>query len=92
MRNLIIVLAVINLVSLWKPVDLYRQIAQLLTASGGDGTDHLFRLTLITACAVCLMLVRYYHYAYLRYKYSLENFMRLDDEKARKKAEATAAK
>ena len=77
MRNLIIVLAVINLVSLWKPVDLYRQIAQLLTASGGNMADNLSRLTLITTCAVCLMLVRYYHYAYLRYKYSLENYIRM---------------
>ena len=92
MRNLIIVLAVTNLISLWKPVDLYRQIAQLLLASGGNTTDNLCRLTLITACAVCLMLVRYYHYAYLRYKYSLENFMRLDDDNAKKKAEEAAAK
>lgn len=90
MRNLIIVLAVINLISLWKPVDLYRQLAQLLVTSGGDATDNLCRLTLITACVICLMLVRYYHYAYLRYKYSLENYIRMiaGDEEAKAK-EAT---
>lgn len=81
MRNLIIVLAVVNLISLWKPVDLYRQVSQMLAASGGDMAESLSRLTLITTCAICLMLVRYYHYAYLRYKYSLENFMNLDEEK-----------
>lgn len=81
MRNLIIVLAVTNLISLWKPLNLYRQVAQMLVTSSGDMSENLSRLTLITACAVCLMLVRYYHYAYLRYKYSLENFMRLDDKK-----------
>lgn len=82
MRNLLLVLAVTNLVSLWKPLDLYRQIADMMVSSSGDMTWNLFFLTLIASCAICLMLVRYYHYAYLRYKYSLENFMRLDDEKA----------
>lgn len=87
MRNLIIVLAVVNLVSLWKPVDLYSQAAQMMVASGGDMSENLSRLTLITTCAICLMLVRYYHYAYLRYKYSLENFMRLEDETAEAEVE-----
>lgn len=77
MRNLVIVLAVVNLVSLWKPVDLYRQLACTLESYGGDMTKSLFWVTTAASCIVCLMLVRYYHYAYLRYKYSLENFMRL---------------
>lgn len=81
MRNLIIVLAVVNLVSLWKPVDLYRQIADMMVGDRGDMTWNLFVLTLTASSVISLMLVRYYHYAYLRYKYSLENFMQLDDKK-----------
>ena len=80
MRNLILVLAVTNLISLWKPLDLYRRVAQELVGANGCMNGNLFAMTLLTSCAVSLMLVRYYHYAYLRYKYSLENFMRLDQE------------
>ena len=90
MRNLILVLAVTNLVSLWKPVDLYCRVAHMLVGKGGDMTGHLFWLIVATACVVGLMLVRYYHYAYLRYKYSLENYIRMiaEDEETKAK-EAT---
>ena len=80
MRNLILVLAMTNLISLWKPLDLYRRVAQEMIGPGGNMSLDLLFLTLLVSCAVSLMLVRYYHYAYLRYKYSLENFMRLDKE------------
>ena len=90
MRNLILVLSVTNLVSLWKPVDLYCRVAHMLVGKGGDMTGHLFWLIVATACVVGLMLVRYYHYAYLRYKYSLENYIRMiaEDEETKAK-EAT---
>lgn len=81
MRNLILVLAITNLVSLWKPLDLYRTVAGKLIAKNGDMTADLRWLTLFVSCTIVLMLVRYFHYAYLRYKYSLENFMTLDAEK-----------
>ena len=90
MRNLILVLAVTNLVSLWKPLDLYRQIADMMVGDRGDMTWNLFVLTLTASSVISLMLVRYYHYAYLRYKYSLENFMRLDDEKTEDKEKEAA--
>ena len=80
MRNLILVLAMTNLISLWKPLDLYRRVAGEMIGPGGNMSLDLLFLTLLVSCAVSLMLVRYYHYAYLRYKYSLENFMRLDKE------------
>lgn len=92
MRNLILVLAVTNLVSLWKPLDLYRKIAVMMVSDNGSMTGNLFLVTFLASCVICLMLVRYYHYAYLRYKYSLENFMRLDDDNAKKKAEEAATK
>ena len=92
MRNLLLVLAVTNLVSLWKPLDLYRKIAVMMVSDNGSMTGNLFLLTFLASCVICLMLVRYYHYAYLRYKYSLENFMRLDDDDAKNKAEGAAAK
>ena len=92
MRNLLLVLAVTNLVSLWKPLALYRKIAVMMVSDNGSMTGNLFLLTFLASCVICLMLVRYYHYAYLRYKYSLENFMRLDDDDAKKKAEEAAAK
>lgn len=85
MRNLVLVLAITNLVSLWKPLDLYRMVAKTMVGTGGDMTGNLFLFTFFASCVIVLMLVRYYHYAFLRYKYSLENFMRLDDEKAESK-------
>ena len=90
MRNLILVLSVTNLASLWKPVDLYHRVAHMLVGKGGDMTGHLFWLIVAAACVVGLMMVRYYHYAYLRYKYSLENYIRMiaEDEEAKAK-EAT---
>lgn len=90
MRNLILVLSVTNLVSLWEPVDLYHRVAHMMVGKGGDMTGHLFWLIVAAACVVGLMLVRYYHYAYLRYKYSLENYIRMiaEDEEAKAK-EAT---
>jgi hypothetical protein len=86
MRNLILVLSVTNLVSLWKPVDLYHRVAHMLVGKGGDMTGHLFWLIVATACVVSLMLVRYYHYAYLRYKYSLENYIHMITEAEEAKA------
>ena len=87
MRNLILVLSVTNLASLWKPVDLYHRVAHMLVGKGGDMTGHLFWLIVAFSCIVGLMLVRYYHYAYLRYKYSLENYIRMiaEDEEAKAK-------
>jgi hypothetical protein len=82
MRNLILVFSIANMISLCQPLDLYQQLGANLIPADGDMTQNLSLITLISSCAVCLMLVRYYHYAYLRYKYSLENFMRLDDESA----------
>lgn len=87
MRNLILVLAVTNLVSLWKPVDLYCRVAHMLVGKGGDMTDHLFWLIVAASCIVGLMMVRYYHYAYLRYKYSLENYIHMLPEDEVVKAE-----
>lgn len=77
MRNLLWVWAIANLVNLWKPLDLYCRIAGSMMAEGGDMTGNLFRLTLMASIAISLMLVRYYHYAFLRYKYSLEDYMEL---------------
>ena len=87
MRNLILVLSVTNLASLWKPVDLYHRVAHMLVGKGGDMTGHLSCLIVAFSCIVGLMLVRYYHYAYLRYKYSLENYicMIAEDEEAKAK-------
>ena len=59
MRNLILVLSVTNLVSLWKPVDLYCRVAHMLVGKGGDMTDHLFWLIVAASCIVGLMMVRY---------------------------------
>ena len=77
MRNLLWVWAIANLVNLWKPLDLYCRIAGSMIADGGDMTGNLFRLTLMASIAISLMLVRYFHYAFLRYKYSLEDYIAL---------------
>lgn len=75
MRNLVLVWAITNLVSLWKPLDLYRRVAGMMVDANGVMTWNLFWLTFIASCAISLMLVRYYHYAFLRYKYSLEDYI-----------------
>ena len=79
MRNLILVLAITNLVCLWKPLDLYRRVAMKMVGINGDMTSNLFWLTLIASITISLMLVRYFHYAFLRYKYSLEDYLELPD-------------
>ena len=79
MRNLILVFAISNLVCLWKPLDFYRQVAVNMVAANGSMTFDLFLLTSIISIALALMLVRYFHYAFLRYKYSLEDYMELPD-------------
>ena len=80
MRNLILTLAISNLICLWKPLDLYCWIAPRLIGANNDMTFHLTISLLIVSCVLVLMLIRYYHYAYLRYKYSLENYINLPKE------------
>lgn len=77
MRNLLLVLAITNLVCLWKPLDLYRRVATKMVSVSGDMTCNMFWLTLIASITISLMLVRYFHYAFLRYKYSLEDYIAL---------------
>lgn len=77
MRNLLLVLAITNLVCLWKPLDLYRRVATKMVGVSGDMTCNMFWLTLIASITISLMLVRYFHYAFLRYKYSLEDYLEL---------------
>ena len=79
MRNLILVLAITNLVCLWKPLDLYRRVATKMVGVSGNMTCNMFWLTLIVSITISLMLVRYFHYAFLRYKYSLEDYLELSD-------------
>ena len=79
MRNLILVFAISNLVCLWKPLDFYRQVAVNMVAANGSMTFDLFLLSSIISIALSLMLVRYFHYSFLRYKYSLEDYMELPD-------------
>lgn len=79
MRNLILVLAITNLISLWKPLDFYRKVAMKMVSIDGSMTCNMFWLTLILSVALSLMLVRYFHYAFLRYKYSLEDYLELPD-------------
>ena len=77
MRNMILVLAISNLISLWKPLDLYRRISMMMMEPSGNMTFNLLILSLIVSVIIVLMMVRYYHYAFLRYKYSLEDFIAL---------------
>lgn len=88
MRNLVLVLAVTNLISLWKPLDLYRRVADFMVGPDGNMTVNLFFLMLFSSVSITLMLVRYYHYAYLRYKYSLEDYIQLIEEAKKQKKEA----
>lgn len=79
MRNLLLVIAITNLISLWKPLDLYRRVALNMVGVSGDMTCNMFWLALIASITISLMLVRYFHYAFLRYKYSLEDYMERPD-------------
>lgn len=86
MRNLILVLALSNLVCMWKPLDLYCHVAKAMTPADGNMTCNLFWLTFIASVAISLMLIRYYHYAFLRYKYSLEDYIQLRQERPTNKS------
>lgn len=81
MRNLLLVWAITNLISLWKPLDFYRRVAKVMVSISGDMTSNLFWLTLLASCAISLIIVRYFHYAFLRYKYSLEDYVELYQDK-----------
>lgn len=82
MRNLLLVWAITNLISLWKPLDFYRRVSKVMVGIRGDMTSNLFWLTLLASCAISLMIVRYFHYAFLRYKYSFEDYVELSRDKA----------
>lgn len=81
MRNLVIVLAVVNLFSLWWPVDLYQQIAKYILSNDTKLQKDILWLSFFFSGAMVIMLMRYYHYSFLRYKYAFEDFLLLENEK-----------
>lgn len=79
MRNLLIAIAITNACSIWRPVDVYRDIAGFFLRQANMQKD-FFWLCFWFALIVMVMLIRYNHFAFLRYKYGFENFL----EKANK--------
>lgn len=79
MRNLLICIAITNACSIWRPVDVYRDIAVFFLRQVNRQQD-FYWLCLWFALIVMVMLIRYNHFAFLRYKYGFENFL----EKANK--------
>ena len=87
MRNLIIVSAIVNLYSIWRPISIYQQVGAYLVANTENLQDNLFYIEFFFSAVIAIMFVRYYHYAFLRYKYSFEDFLKLSygKKKERKK-------
>lgn len=74
MRNLLICIAITNACSIWRPVDVYRDIAGFFLRQANRQQD-FFWLCLWFALIVMVMLIRYNHFAFLRYKYGFEIFL-----------------
>lgn len=74
MRNLLIGIAITNACSIWRPVDVYRDIAGYFLRQA-DMQEDFFWLCLWFALIVMVMLIRYKHFAFLRCKYGFENFL-----------------
>ncbi len=74
MRNLVICASVINTYSVWRPIDLYQDIAAAMSFNGATEW-HFGGVCMWFSLFVCIAFVRYSHYAFLRYKYGFENFI-----------------
>ena len=79
MRNTIICIAVVNVYSLWRPVDLYVGIGTAL-ASEGNAEINVLWVSLWFSAFIYVAFIRYCHYAFLRYKYGFEYFIVHVDE------------
>lgn len=92
MRNLVIVLAIVNLVSLWQPIGLYQKLAVRLCADPNALPENLRYLAWLVCAVVFVMLVRWFHYAMLRYKYCFEDFLLLQEIERQKEKQAEVDK
>lgn len=84
MRNLLIVLAIANYISFWMPLDYYKLAAQYMMTNSAPLQHKFFFVEVIYTFSIVLMYIRYYHYAYLRYKYSYEDFVLLHQNTQKK--------
>lgn len=74
MRNLLIAVAIVNVFSIWHPIDLYREIAAYFVKAGSIPKD-FGTLTFWFCFVVLFAFSRYSHFVFLRYKYSYEAFV-----------------
>lgn len=81
MRNFLIVIAVINIFSIWKPIAAYQQICGALASPVDNVLLNSNILVLCYIFAVLLMFIRYCHYSFLKYKYSYEDYLKKHIEK-----------
>lgn len=88
MRNLVIVLSIVNVVSLWQPIGLYQKLAVKLCADPNALPENLCYLAWLVCAVVFVMLVRWFHYAMLRYKYCFEDFLLLQEIERKKEKQA----
>lgn len=71
MRNLLIAVAIVNVFSIWHPIDLYRDIAAHFV-NAGNITKDFGTLTFWFCFVILFAFSRYSHFVFLRYKYSYE--------------------
>lgn len=74
MRNLLIAVAIVNVFSIWHPIDLYRSVAAYFVRIG-NVSQNLGTLTFWFCFVILFAFSRYSHFVYLRYKYSYEAFI-----------------
>ncbi|MBR5292510.1 MAG: hypothetical protein IKU32_06280 [Clostridia bacterium] len=74
MRNLLIAVAIVNVFSIWHPIDLYRDIAAHFISAGNISCD-FGTLTFWFCFVILFAFSRYSHFVFLRYKYSYEAFV-----------------
>lgn len=81
MRNLLVVIVIINLFSIWKPISAYQQICGALASSNQSAERDSRIFVLCSVAVVLLMFIRYCHYSFLKYKYSYEDYLKKHMEK-----------
>ena len=88
MRNMLICIAIVNVYSIWHPVDIYLDIANYVIGRSNVHQDFLL-LSVCFTLVIIMMFSRYVHFAFLRYKYGFEIFIEIVKEQARPKEESS---
>lgn len=81
MRNFLITIMIINLYSTWKPISAYQIICKALALPADNAQQDSSVVIQCFFAVILLIIIRYFHYSYLKYKYSYEDYLKKHIEK-----------